>query len=160
MTQQTLAQTAAGTKLFIGTVNVGADDVALAAEQNWTEIGEVTNLPEFGKVYTKVEHKPIAKRATFKFKGGFDNGSVALDMARSPSDTGQALCIAALDNDNDFNFKVEFNDEPAGSPSSPTTLRFCGKIMSYTTNVGTRDGIIAARVMLEIDGDIQEAAAA
>lgn len=156
----TLAKTAAGTKIYIGGSNPTADPSDLAAEVSWTEIGEVTNLPEFGTSYTKVEHKPLADRSTYKFKGGFDSGSLALDIARAPADAGQAACVAALADDGAYNFKVEFDDAPAGASSVPTTFKFAGKVFSYTTNVGQRDGIIGAKLTIEIDGTIAESAAA
>ena len=156
----TLAQTAAGTKIFIGGSNPTGDPTDLQAEVSWTEIGEVTNLPEFGLSYNKIEHKPLGDRATYKFKGGFDGGSLALDIARAPSDAGQAACVTALDDDGAYNFKVELNDQPAGASAVPTTFLFTGKVFSYTTNVGSRDGIVAAKLTIEIDGKPIETPAA
>lgn len=156
----TLAQTAAGSKIFIGGSNPTADPADLTAETSWTEIGEVTNIPEFGKSFTKIEHKPLNDRSTYKFKGGFDGGSLNLDIARAPSDAGQAACILALEDDGSYNFKIEFNDQPVGASATPTTIAFMGKVFSYTTNLGNRDGIIAAKMMIEIDGTPDETAAA
>jgi len=156
----TLAQTAAGSKLYIGGSNPTADPNDLTAETAWTEVGEVTNIPEFGLSFGKIEHKPLADRATYKFKGSFDGGNVQLDMADAPSDAGQAAMIAALDDDGSFNFKVEFNDQPAGASAHPTRILFMGKVFSYRTNVGTTEGIIAARSLIEIDGKPLRQAAA
>lgn len=156
----TLAQTAAGSKIYIGGSNPTADPADLAAETSWTEIGEVTNIPEFGKSFTKIEHKPLADRATYKFKGGFDGGSLNLDIARAPADAGQAACILALEDDGSYNFKIEFNDQPVGVSALPTTTKFMGKVFSYTTNLGNRDGIITAKLMIEIDGTPDETPAA
>jgi hypothetical protein len=147
----TLAKTAAGSKLYIGGSNATADAADLAAETSWTEVGEVTNIPEFGLSYDKIEHKPLSKRAVYKFKGSFDGGSVQIDMADAPTDAGQAAMLAALDDDGSYNFKVEFHDAPAGASAVPTTIKFMGKVFSYRTNVGTTNGIIAARSMIEID---------
>jgi hypothetical protein len=156
----TLAKTAAGSKLFIGGSNPTADPADLLAESSWEEVGEVTNIPEFGLTYGKAEHKPLSSRQTYKFKTSFDGGSVQIDMADAPSDDGQAALVAALDADGSLNFKVEFNDAPAGASAHPTRILFMGKVFSYRTNVGTTEGIIAARSMIEIDGKpIRQAAA-
>jgi hypothetical protein len=156
----TLAQTAAGSKLYIGGSNPTADPSDLTAETSWTEVGEVTNIPEFGKSFGKTEHKPLASRETYKFKGSFDGGSVQIDMADAPADAGQAAMLLALEDDGSYNFKVEFNDAPAGASAVPTTIKFMGKVFSYRTNVGTAEGIIAARSMIEIDGTPVRTAAA
>lgn len=157
----TLAKTAAGAKIFIGAANPTADPTALQAEASWQEIGEITGLGEFGRSYNMISHEPLNTRQTFKFKGGRNDGAIALDMARAPSDDGQAELIVALDSDDPFNFKVELTDNPNdGSPDAPTTLLFCAKVFSYTTNVATRNGIIGARSQIEIDGDIIETPAA
>lgn len=156
----TLAQTAAGSKIYIGGSNPTGDPADLAAETAWVEIGEVTNIPEFGKSFNKIEHKPLSDRATYKFKGGFDGGSLALDIARAPSDAGQAACILALEDDGAYNFKIELNDAPTGASAVPTTFKFAGKVFSYTTNIGQRDGIVAAKLTIEIDGTPTEEAAA
>jgi hypothetical protein len=148
----TLAQTAAGSKLYIGGSNPTADQTDLDAETSWTEVGEITNIPEFGLSYGKIEHKPLADRATYKFKGSFDGGSVQLDMAEAPADAGQTALLAALVDDGSYNFKIEYNDAPAGASATPTIRPFMGKVFSYRTNIGTTEGIIAARVLIEIDG--------
>jgi hypothetical protein len=148
----TLAKPAAGSTLYIGGSNPTADPSDLTAETSWTEVGEVTNIPEFGLSYGKIEHKPLASRETYKFKGSFDGGSVQIDMAEAPSDAGQAAMVAALDDDGSFNFKVELNDAPNTASATPTEIRFMGKVFSYRTNVGTTEGIVGCRSMLEIDG--------
>ena len=35
----------------------------------WTLIGEVTDIGDFGREYAKIEHKPVATRATQKLIG-------------------------------------------------------------------------------------------
>jgi len=156
MTTQTEPVTAAGTKLYMGGTG------SLGSESSWTEIGDLTNFGEFGRVYQKIEHKPVGSRGTEKFKGGYDDGALNLDMARTPGAAGQAALLAARDSDNFYNFKIELNDNPAASSlSAPSTMKFKAAVFSYTTNVGTRDGIVAARAVVEIQsGTIVETPAA
>lgn len=156
----TLAQTAAGTKIYIGGSNPTGDPSDLAAEVSWTEIGEVTNIPEFGAEFEKIIHKPLGNRSTFKFKGGKDSGDITLDMARAPTDAGQAACLAALEDDGGYNFKIEFNDQPAGASANPTTIKFAGKVGAFKTVVGQTNSIIGAKLAIWIDGDLEEEPAA
>lgn len=148
-----VAQTAAGAKLYIGSAAGSPDD---SPEPTWVLVGEVTNFGEFGRVYNLITHNPVAERGTQKFKGSFNDGAMTLEMARVPDDAGQEKLIEALDDDEAWPFKVELGDDP-GSPGTPTTFTFEGMVMSYTTNIGTVDQIVAAAVQLEINsGTITE----
>jgi hypothetical protein len=115
---------------------------------NYTEIGEVTDIPEFGKAFTLVTHNPLGNRQTVKRKGSFDNGSVTLQMARVPSDEGQEIAQDALESDDSYSFEVVLQDG--------TLQYFTAQVLSYTTNVGSVNQITAAAVQIEIDRDIVE----
>jgi hypothetical protein len=144
------AYTAAGSTLSISAALPLAETETGYGALTFTPIGEVTDIPEFGTVYTLVTHNPIADRKTRKFKGSYNNGSVALALARDPSDAGQSLALTALDDDDNYSFEIEFSD---GS-----IQYFQAKVMSYTTGTGTVDSIITSTITLEIDSDIVEVA--
>jgi len=96
--------TAAGAKFYMGTTAlVGATDT-------YTEIGQVTTISEFGRVYKEIVFTPLSSRADQKFKGSYNDGGVDLSMGRDSSDAGQILLRAALDVDADYNFKYVPND--------------------------------------------------
>lgn len=152
------AQTAAGTKIFIG--NAMPEDLEDALDWEavtWKEIGEVTDIPEFGKAYELITHNPLATRRTNKRKGSYNDGSMTLQMARVADDEGQMAMEAALDSDATFPFKIEENDAPEGG--TPTTLYFGAQVLSYTRNYGTVNNIKQAAAQLEIDTDVLEVAA-
>lgn len=98
------ATTAAGTQLYIGTT------ASNAQTDTYTAVAEVTNIPEFGRVYNTIKYNPLATRGTKKFKGSYDDGSLAVDLGKDLSDPGQAACLAARDTDFDYNFKIVAND--------------------------------------------------
>lgn len=99
--------TAAGIRLFIGT------PALVAATDTFVEVGEVVNVPEFGRTYTEIKYNPLNSRGTQKFKGSYDDGNLSVPLGRDTSDAGQAAVIVALDVDADYNFKVLFNDAVA-----------------------------------------------
>jgi hypothetical protein len=144
------AFTSAGTKISIAPMPAGTYNEALLVgiTTAWDEVGEVTDLGEFGREYSLVTHNPLATRRTVKRKGSFNDGTVTMQMARAPADDGQDALLDALDDDASFAFKVELQDG--------TLLLFSAQIMSYTTNVGNSDQIVTASVSLEIDNDIFE----
>lgn len=96
--------TAAGATLSIGTT------AAVGATDTFTVIGEVTALPEFGRVYAAIKYTPLSNRGVQKFKGSYDDGALAVTMGKDLTDAGQAALVVALDADQDYNFKIIDND--------------------------------------------------
>lgn len=117
----------------------------------YNDIGEVTDLGEFGREYSLVTHNPLAERRTVKRKGSYNDGQISMSVARVPDDSGQADAIVAMDSDEPVAFEVTLQDG--------TKLYFAGVVMSYTTNIGSVDQITSASVMVEITTDIVEVAA-
>jgi len=114
----------------------------------YTEIGEVSDLGEFGREYNEVTFNPLGDRRTVKRKGSYNDGSVSMTVARVPGDAGQSILQTALDDDSSYYFDVELQDG--------THLYFAAQVMSYTTNVGSVDQITTASVTLGITNDIFE----
>lgn len=146
------AFTSAGTTISVCATAPATYDQSGFEALSFTEIGEVTDMGEFGKTYNVVTHNPIGNRQTVKRKGSYNNGTVSLQMARVPSDAGQAILVAAVDSDNSYSFKVVLQDT--------TVLYFSAQVTSYPVNIGNVDSITAATVNCEIDNEIIEVAAA
>jgi len=145
------AFTSAGTTIGISSTLPNTYDASGYGALSYNAVGEVTDLGEFGREYALVTHNPLGARRTVKRKGSYNDGQVAMTVARVPSDTGQADIITALDSDDPVAFEIVLQDG--------TTLYFAGVVMSYTTNVGSVDQITSASVMIEITTDIVEVAA-
>ena len=154
---ESLARTASGIKLYITASTPATYNKAGYEALTWnTEVGEVTNIGEYGKVYNLVTHTVVSDRRTFKRKGLYNSGSLALQLARAESDAGQILLKAAAGSDSCYSFKLEFD---SGVVSDEADY-FQGMVMSYTTNVGSGDQILGCTATIEIDGDIVEVAKA
>lgn len=148
MATSSLAFTSAGTTLGVTASAPATLDSAGYGALTYTNIGEVTDLGSFGKTFTLVTHNPLGNRQTIKRKGSYNNGALTLKMARVPTDSGQALLIAARDTDAVYTFVVTLQ--------TGTKLYFLGTVMGYNTNVGTVNQITAADVSLEVTSDIIE----
>lgn len=145
------AFTSAGTTIGVTSDTPANYDSTDFGNLSFDLIGEVTDLGEFGREYAAVTHNPLGDRRTVKRKGSYNDGTVAMTVARVPGDTGQAVLQTALDSDDNFSFNVTLQDG--------TELYFEAQVMSYTTNVGSVDQITTASVSLEITNDIIEVAA-
>lgn len=148
--------TAAGTKFSIGTT------AATFASDTFTVVGEIVNIGEFGKEYQEITHQPVGSRATQKFKGSYNNGTITLQLGADLADAGQTALKTALDSDSDYNVRVELNNAltSGAGPHHGTQYDFKGKIMSYKVNAGGANNVVGATVVVAISGDITVTAAA
>ena len=113
------------------------------------EIGEITDIPEYGGSAVVINHEPIKKGITEKHKGFLNFGSTSLSLGRDKSDAGQvALKFGALglDKNEEYSFKISF---PVGGPEY-----FTGKIFSYTTAPGAANNIVKSTALIEINSSI------
>lgn len=146
------AMTSAGTTISLSaTLPATFDAAGYAAVANYKEIGEVSDLGEFGREYNVVKFQPLKTRGTVKRKGSYDEGQVQVQLARVFDDEGQTLARTALDSDASHSFKVVLQD---GS-----IFYFTAQVVSFTTNVGSVDQITSGSIKLEIDTPIVEVAA-
>jgi hypothetical protein len=136
-------QTTAGVTLGISAGLPASETFAAYSGLTYAELGEATNLGQFGQVYNLVTHSPIASRDIRKFKGTRNNGSMNVELAVARADAGQIVARAALDSDDNYAFELTYQDG--------TLEYFQGKVMSFTTNVGTADQIVAGTITIELD---------
>lgn len=143
------AITAAGSKLFISATLPATYDKAGFEALTFTEIGEVTEIPQFGKVYNVITHLPLGKRQTIKRKGSYDNGDVDVPYAYDVNDdAGQVILEAAVDNDNSYSIKIDVQDPALKS------IYFTAQVTSRPITIGSTDSIVMANSTLAIDDDI------
>lgn len=146
--------TAAGTKFYIGPVNSVAAGQSAYEALSYTEVGEVESVSEFGDQYNAVTFTALGDRRVRKFKGSADAGTISLTIGHDSADTGQGNLDTALASDSDYAFKVTLDDAGTGSPSSPTTFFFRGKVMSTRTNPGDAENIVRISAEIAINSPI------
>lgn len=155
------AFTAAGTKIYASAGLPATHDGAGFAALTWTEINDITSFPEFGMVYSPVNHQPLNSRFTQVLKGGASGGAPviawALSTFNATTDPGQALVTSYITSDDDMSFKVEANDNPGGTSNSIWYFR--SKVFSNTKNVGNVAAVATGSVGLNVSGSIVEVAA-
>jgi hypothetical protein len=134
--------TSAGATLGITATAPATFDKAGYTAGVFTPIGEITNLGDFGREYSKVEHKPLATRGTVKFKGGFDEGQLALTIGLDEDDAGQMLLETAAGSDANYYFCL--------TRQTGDKYYFPAQVMSFKRQVGERDSITSVSVSLEI----------
>lgn len=109
---------------------------------NFTSIGEVTDLGEFGREYSLATHNPIGSRGTVKKKGSFNEGQMTLQLGLDTDDAGQILAKTASLSDGDYSFKVTM---PGGD-----IYYFQALVMSFKVSAGDVNKITSATIVLEL----------
>ena len=112
----------------------------------WQPIGEVTAVPEFGRLYSLVTHLPLAGRQTVKRKGSFNDGSTTIQYAIDESDTGQSNVEGLIDSDVSQSFRIVLQ--------SGKHIYFIAQIMSNPITIGSVDDITTKSVQLEITDEV------
>ena len=145
-----------GSKIYMSDTSIAEtiDTEAEFSAQSYTEIGLITNMGEFGRVFTPVTYQTVAEGRTRKLKAGFDDGSIQLAVAQDLSDAGQDLLYTAANasNQDHYGFKVQLNDN-SGGVGGPTVYYFRGLPMSFRTQMGGLQ-VINATTTIEVNSDI------
>jgi hypothetical protein len=139
--------TSAGTTLTISadapaTFDASGYNAVFTASPGPAVVGEITDLGEFGREFALVTHMPVGSRGTQKFKGSFNEGTMALSLGLDTDDAGQILMKAASLSDDNYSFLV--------TTQNGDKYYFQAKVMSWKVNVAGVDSITTATANLEI----------
>ncbi len=140
-----VVRTSAGTTIGITAAAPGTFDTAATTgypSLTFTNIGEVTDLGEFGREFALVTHNPVSSRGTVKKKGSFNEGTMTLALGLDTDDAGQILAKQAANSDADYSFAV--------TTQNGDKYYFRAQVMSFKVGVGGVDTITNATITLEI----------
>ena len=107
----------------------------------YSDVGQVTDWTPGGKTVAVTTSNPIAQRGTDKYKATHNFGADSITVNRDDDDAGQVIILAALASDNDYTFRVTYQDS--------TVDYFTGKIVSFNTSGGSADSMVQAVIQLE-----------
>lgn len=138
--------TSAGAAISMTATAPATNDQAGYDALTFTDIGEVTDIPEFGREYNEVTHVPLATRATVKRKGSFNDGTYTITGGRDVDDAGQTLVASALTSDDDHYIKVE--------TQQGEIFYMAAQVMSYKTNIGNADQIVQFSATISINSEL------
>jgi len=93
------------------------------AALTWIEVGEASEVPEFGATCSAVTFTPIETGIVNKFHGERNYGSITIPLAYDYADAGQNILRAALASEDEISFRETRTDG---------TVRYImGKVMSF-----------------------------
>ena len=80
------------------------------AALSWTEVGEASDLPEFGATHAVVTFTPLKTGIDNKFHGPLNYGSVTVPLGYDSADAGQIILLAALSSKGEISFRETRSD--------------------------------------------------
>ena len=93
------------------------------AALTWTEVGEASEIPEFGAAYSAVTFTSLKTGIENKFHGALNYGSITIPLGYDSADDGQIILLAALASKDEISFRE--------SRSDGTVRYIMGKVMSF-----------------------------
>lgn len=142
--------TGIGTILFVSaTLPATLTEAGFTAVTTWVEVGEITEIPEYGGSSEVVTHTPLKTGVQEKFHGPSNAGSLQIPMAYDPSDAGQIILKAAKADKKQRAFKIEYPRVDTAA-DEPRKDYFVGKVFGVTRSA-TTNGVVSGTVTVELD---------
>lgn len=134
-----------GTELHVAVAVPDTYDATGFADLEYTEVGEVSNIPTFGGTAQIAEFIPIKSGVVNKRKGSINYGSANINLANVISDDGQEIMRDGFDgtNRNEVHSIKLYNEEIG-------TVYFTAMISSWQYNYGDANTINQAESVLEL----------
>jgi len=118
----------------------------------YEEVGEVTNISEYGGSGQVNTNIPLKTGVVAKRIGSYDYGTATLTITRDSADAGQDDLKDGFDGSN----KGKVHSFEVTLPNGDVQY-FIGVISSYTTNVGDANTFTQSTCSIELTGQVIEA---
>ena len=141
--------TGIGTILYASATTPTTFDEAAYSALTWVEVGEITDIPEYGGTSEVVTHTPLKTGVQEKFHGAENAGSLQIPLAYDSLDAGQDVLRDARDNKRQIAFKIVYPKVLTASAEGATDY-MVGKVFGFTRSAST-NGVVAGNVNVEFD---------
>lgn len=155
----------AGCKFYISDAAIDdQDDDFVEADFSaveWTEVKGWVTMGAVGDTASLVTSDQIGNSRTKKAKGVRNAGSMENTFDTVKDDAGQLAMIAAEQTDDNYAFRIVYNDAPAsGSAPTPSESLFVGLVMSQSRSGGGANDPRRRTFTVEVNSNVVEVAAA
>lgn len=152
----------AGSKIFIGGVKNSQTSDLIATDfdsEVWVEIDGWEQMGGIGDASAEISTNLINRGRVTKQKGTKDAGTMENRFAILRTDPGQIALRAAVDPQDNYAFRILFDDQPSGGTSG-TQKFFIGLAMSEAEVGGEANTVQMLSVPIGINSNIVTVAAA
>jgi hypothetical protein len=134
-----------GTRIYVAADHPATYTIAGFEALDFTEVGEVVNMGEFGGEAQISQHIGLDGGVVVKRKGSKDYGTMALQIGKDHTDAGQEILKAGFDGANAYDvhsFKITESGEVA---------YFTGLVGSFTLVKNDANTVTALGCNIELD---------
>ncbi|SLN19997.1 hypothetical protein ROJ8625_00705 [Roseivivax jejudonensis] len=145
----------AGSKLYIGGVLPDQNSDFAESDfdgETWTEISRLESLGSLGDAASEVTFEDIGQQRTKRIKGTRTAPPMELVAAIDYDDAGQQALIAAEKTNDNYAFKLEFPDAPAGG--TPSERYFIAIVGSQTEAYDTANNVMKLNASLWVNSNV------
>lgn len=147
-----MKQSSVGIRLYASESEPTVNNETGYAALNWSEVGEVVDLPEYGPNIQIVESNTLRSGITKKLPGFINYGSLAIGMDRDISNEGQLLLnssIPTAGTNPKRSFRIKINDT--------FNEYFRGIVTSSVAAIGSANSMVGFTANTEINTSIIQA---
>ncbi|SFD17201.1 hypothetical protein [Salipiger profundus] len=145
----------AGAKLYIGgALTAKSSDFVVGDfdSETWTELKELESLGSFGDTATEVTFEALGDARSKRLKGTRSAGTMEVVCGIDYSDAGQIAALAAEKTDENYAFKLEFDDAPAGG--TPSERYFVAMVGGASEQLDTANNVMKLNLSLWINSNV------
>lgn len=139
------AYTSAGSTLLVSEDTPSINTVADFDLLDFVEVGEVTDLGQFGASDDVLSYYEARSNNPSKLVGNRSYGSLNITMAAVRADDGQAIIQQARRGRQRCSFQI--------TTPEPDAYYFTGIVSGYQVSVGGSDQIVSATITVELDSE-------
>lgn len=118
------------------------------AALTWTDVGNLTEIPEHGPAHAVVNFTDIKTGIVNKLHGELNYGSLSIPMGYDASDAGQDILRAALTSKDEISFRITVSDASVyyvmGKVTSFTRSANAGAVFGGTCQIEFTNAIVEA----------------
>lgn len=155
-------KTGTGCSIAIGTtLSTSGGTQSEYEADTYVTLGNVESIGQFGDLRESVQFASLADGRRQKARGIADAGDSVVTYAHTSGDAGHTALKAAFaatsQATDEFNFRVQFNDQIS---TSPTKFYFRARVMGVPVQEVRNDGVVMVQTTLAINTAVLEVDAA
>ena len=117
-------------------------DASGYAALTWVPVGEIKDVPAFGKTRNSISFTPLASGVTQKYPGVVDAGKISLSFLSNTDDAGQIVLKTGLGSSAAISIKV--------ASQNGDVYYFRAIVLSFKLAIGDANGLTMATCDLDI----------
>ena len=142
MTANVTGSSSVGSTLSAVATAPGSYDGSGYAALTWVPVGEIKDIPAFGKSRNSIAFTPLASGVTQKYAGITDPGKLTLSFLSNTDDAGQLVLKTGLGSSAPVSIKI--------ASQNGDVYYFRAMVLSFKLAIGDANGLTMATCDLDI----------